>query len=165
MEHVFNGRGSRYGVLVASMQLFCLLFADDVILFDEELTKLHRTFDLFQEFCAKNGLKVNEGKTKVMTNRCAGRSLGSDSHLKFGKFSFEIVSTFKYLGTVFDGNASEKTMVQGNIAKGRKAFGWLHGFVKQNGWTHPHMRMVLLDVYVRSVLAFGCPIWGPKLVK
>lgn len=58
-----------------------------------------------------NGLKINEGKTKVMTNRSAGRSLGSATHLNFGDFSFEIVSTFKYLGTIFDGNASEKAMV------------------------------------------------------
>lgn len=45
---MFCGRGKRFGVQVASMQLFCLLFADDVILFDEDLDKLHQTFDLFE---------------------------------------------------------------------------------------------------------------------
>lgn len=66
---------------------------------------------------------------------------------------------------MFDQSASERRMIAFNIEKGKKAFGWLSGFLKKNGWNHPHMRMVLLDVYVRSILSFGSPIWAPKLVN
>ncbi len=77
---------------------------------------------------------------------------------------FEVVSEFKYLGLVFDSRGGEKLMIARLLEQGRKYFGWLVSFLNLNGWTHPNLRMVLFDVYVRSVLQFGCSVWGPRLL-
>ena len=78
--------------------------------------------------------------------------------------SFEVVSEFKYLGMVFDGKGSEKKMVANMLVKARKTFHWLVSFLNQNGWQHPNLRLVLFDVYVRSILQYGCSVWAPKLI-
>ncbi len=51
-------------------------------------------------------------------------------------------------------------MVAGLLSKGVKVFHWLRKFVSQNGWRIPHTRLVLLNVYVRSVLQYGAPVWA-----
>ena len=70
----------------------------------------------------------------------------------FGGNCFEVVSTFKYLGLMFDHEANPRVMVADLLAKGVKVFHWLRKFVSQNGWRIPHTRLVLLNVYVRAVL-------------
>lgn len=65
---------------------------------------------------------------------------------------------------MFDGRASDKKMINNMMEKARKVFHWLVSFLNQNGWQHPNLRLVLYDVYVRSVLQFGCNIWCPKLL-
>lgn len=65
-----------------------------------------------------------------MLNKAARGLVSGESSLKFGDLEFEIVDKFKYLGVMFDAAATEKSMVSLNLEKGRKAYGWLHGFVK-----------------------------------
>ena len=55
-------------------------------------------------------------------------------------------------------------MVQEILRKGRQVFMWLASFVQQHGWNTPHTRLVLFDIYVRSVLQYGCPVWAPQLL-
>ena len=51
-------------------------------------------------------------------------------------------------------------MVGRVTAKAKKCMMWLLNFVRQNKWNHPHMRCVLSDVFVRSVMQFGAPVWA-----
>ncbi len=41
---------------------------------------------------------------------------------------------------------------------------WLISFVNRNGWVHPNLRLVLLDVYIRSILQYACPVWAPAFL-
>jgi hypothetical protein len=69
------------------------------------------------------------------------------------------------LGLVFDRMASGKHMVGGIIGKARKAMYWLIRHVQSNRWNMPHLRLVLADVYVRSILQFGCVVWAPMYLN
>jgi hypothetical protein len=117
-------------------------------------------------FCEAKALKISEKKTKILANH-QGLVKSQTRHNDFvtcGNFKFEIVPEFKYLGLWFDGRASEKCMIKHVIEKSRKAFHWLVSFVNTNGWYHPNIRVTLCEVYVRSLLQFGCNVWAPRLI-
>lgn len=81
-----------------------------------------------------------------------------------GKYFFEIVAEFKYLGLHYNQSASEQFMISKIMDKARKCFAWLVAFVNSNGWKCPNLRLVLFDVYVRSILQYGVNVWGPRLL-
>jgi hypothetical protein len=85
--------------------------------------------------------------------------------LPFGNLSFECVDRFKYLGVLFDRKASYKTMLKGILEKSRKSMYWMVRFIANHQWTMPHTRLVLMDVFVRSVMQFACPVWSPALLN
>ncbi len=75
-----------------------------------------------------------------------------------------MVDRFKYLGILFDSIASYKGMLEQVVAKSTKAMHWLVNHVQKSGWNHPHMRMVLGEVYVRSIMQFGAPTWAVSTI-
>ncbi len=72
--------------------------------------------------------------------------------VKFGKFYFKIVKAFKYLGLHFDYIASSKYMIREILVRASKSFFWLVKFVNAQAWNTPYTRLVLLNVYVRTLL-------------
>ena len=81
-----------------------------------------------------------------------------------GRYRFKVVRSFKYLGISFDQQASAKHMIEHTIVKARKVFYWLLRFLASNAWNTPHTRLVLFNVYVRTILQFGAPVWAPSLL-
>ena len=79
--------------------------------------------------------------------------------MQFWKFSFEIVDVFKYFGLHFYANGSDKNMIKHVILRAKKLFGWFISTVNKNGWTNLNLRLVLMEVYVRSLLQCGCSVW------
>jgi hypothetical protein len=51
-------------------------------------------------------------------------------------------------------------MVKKITSKAKSAFAWLLNIVRYRTWNLSATRLVLLDVYMRSVLTFGVVIWG-----
>jgi hypothetical protein len=84
--------------------------------------------------------------------------------VRIRRYSFKVVRSFKYLGLHFDQRASAVHMIEQQTIKARQAFYWLLRFVTTHAWNTPHTRMVLLNVYVRSLLQFGSPVWGPHVL-
>ena len=72
---------------------------------------------------------------------------------------------FVYLGIAFDNKASTRGMLNRVITKSRNAMYWLINFLQATRWSLPSMRLVLMDVYVRSVMQFGCAVWYPPIMK
>jgi hypothetical protein len=48
------------------------------------------------------------------------------------------------------------------LSKARKVFYWLLRFVCTQRWNTPYTRLVLLNVYVRTIMQFGAPVWAPE---
>jgi hypothetical protein len=49
-----------------SLNLWILLFADDVVIFTEHEHELRSIFNRFKVFCDVNGLSINADKTELM---------------------------------------------------------------------------------------------------
>lgn len=90
------------GLVLGGKKVFCLAFADDVILIAKSPGELKDMTRRLVSFSKSKDLQVNEEKTKVMVfNR--GSRLSKEAW-KIGEMNFEEVKTFVYLGVVFQQN-------------------------------------------------------------
>ena len=74
-----------------------LLFADDTALVADSEEKLCRLVSEFGRVCERIKLKVNVGKSKVMS--CPSYGNGDRMHVILNGEPFEEVDCFKYLGS------------------------------------------------------------------
>ena len=68
LEDEFYLKGSN-GVDIGMLKLFLLLYADDIIIFANNAQELQTNLDILAEYCNRNRLIVNTGKTKIMNFR------------------------------------------------------------------------------------------------
>jgi hypothetical protein len=71
------------------------------------------------------------------------------------------VQHFTYLGLKIDQQARSGTIVADLLSRASGALGMLCEFIGTQRWTVPWTRLVLYDVYVRTLLTYGAPIWTP----
>ncbi len=138
------------------------MFADDVVTFATSARKLQSLFSYVLDFCNREELTISEAKTKLMICGKDARLFKPGSCSQFAQYKFEVVSDFKYLGLHFDQEASTKHMITFIVDKARRVFFWLLRFVTTQKWNVPHTRLVLLNVYVRTLLQYGAPVWAPE---
>ena len=56
-------------------------------------------------------------------------------------------------------------MVTHRLQEARKSWGRLIGKLVARGWQDRATRLVLFDAYVRSILLYGCSVWGAQFVR
>ena len=92
---------------------------------DEELGAI---VGCFVKVRRKGGLKVNEGKSKVMVLN-GEKELECEVHL----ISLEHMSKFKYLGSVLDESGTGEGESHRKVASGRRAAGVIRSLVNARG--------------------------------
>lgn len=85
----------------------------------------------------------------------------SDTTFHVAGFCFDVVPAFRYLGVTLDAGGSPARMVQDVATRASAALYRLCEYVGTLGWRTPWTRLVLYDVYVRTVLLFAAPVWAP----
>ena len=80
-------------------RLSSLLYAADLVLWDESEENLRAMDGRFAEVCMRRGLKVNAGKSKMMV---LGGEEELDCEVYVARICLEHGSGFKYLGCVLD---------------------------------------------------------------
>lgn len=55
-------------------------------------------------------------------------------------------------------------MIEKQLSKSKSVFGWMTSFMKNNCWKVYNTKLVLFDVYVRSILQFGAAVWAPPFL-
>ncbi len=63
--HNIDGSKRRY-YTIASLQLFLLAFADDLVLIAPSPADIQKLIDCFANFCVENDLRINIGKTQAL---------------------------------------------------------------------------------------------------
>ena len=81
-----------------------LMYADDVVLVSQSAVGLQRGLNKVNEYSSKYELQVNVEKTKVMIFK-SGRKRDRKFYYG-GKDNIEVVSSFKYLGLLFQENGA-----------------------------------------------------------
>ena len=100
------------------------MFADDCILysigndFDHMHNRLQMDLDAFINWCSKNGLKINSGKTKAMITSTRNRLYALNNVIKFKILGNDVqyVTQYNYLGLLLDNEMTLQPLLK-NIKK------------------------------------------------
>jgi hypothetical protein len=153
----------RHGVqlLPGLMELFILLFADDIALISTSPIGLQNQLNVLQTCCDEMKLMVNTDKTKIMVFRRGGR-LAKGMCWYFAKQKIEIVNRYCYLGFVFTPKLSEAIGVRNLAKKGKKAL----ICVLRVLWRYREMShetfFKIFDMKVKPILLYASEVWGLK---
>ncbi|PJE78138.1 hypothetical protein CI610_02930 [invertebrate metagenome] len=155
-SHFINSNCQSYSLQL--INLFMLMYADDTVLFSEDVTDLQNMLDSLQTYTLKWNLKINTDKTKIVVFRKRKRMLPSENWT-FNGNPIEIVDKFCYLGLIFNFNGRFTAALDTLACQGRKAY--YHLKRKMKVFTlNIETKMSLFDTYVACVLNYGCEVWG-----
>ena len=141
------------------LNLYILLYADDIILLGKTPEDLQKALSVLEEYCMRWKLKVNTDKTKIMIFRKGGR-IPNNINFIYKNESIEIVNKFCYLGIVFTSGGScfeaQKTLA----GQAQKAVFTLNKYLFNFTSLTPAHVLELFDKLVSPILNFGSEDWG-----
>ena len=94
-----------HGIVIDLIQLFVLLYADDIILTTPTASDLQKALDILENYCIRWNLTVNVIKPKIVIFRKGGR-LPLNIKFTYKGVEIEIVTKYLYLGVVFTSGGS-----------------------------------------------------------
>ena len=137
--------------------IHCLMYADDIILLSSSANGLQEKIDILSKYCKDWCLNVNTLKTKIMIFNNAGKFHNIDFNLNGVRL--ECVSRYKYVGVCFCLSGSFTYTQEDLYNKSLKAY---FKFSKEFLSLKPniHISMHVFDHTIKSILLYGCEIWG-----
>eukprot|EP00745_Piridium_sociabile_P021339 TRINITY_DN32826_c0_g1_i3.p1 TRINITY_DN32826_c0_g1~~TRINITY_DN32826_c0_g1_i3.p1 ORF type:complete len:254 (-),score=11.51 TRINITY_DN32826_c0_g1_i3:14-775(-) len=144
-------------LLPGVMEIFILLFADDVALLSTTPSGLQNQLNILQICCQNMKLQVNEVKTKIMVFRMV---LGKREIWYYNGTEFDIVNKYCYLGFHFSTKISPQIATHHLVAKGKKALICLvKTFQKYKEMTF-ETYFKIFDSKIKSILLYSSEVWG-----
>lgn len=145
-----------------------LAYADDLVLLAEDGPALQGMLDDLQLECSRWRLRVNIGKTKVMvlgrppstrrTQSLLAPLVGEQFTL--GGLDVEQVSSYKYLGVILQADLNWAEQRTSMLLKAQKALNIVAAAGLNRGLFSVRTAIRLWKVLVRSMLEYGCELWG-----
>ena len=141
------------------IEIFCLLFADDVVLFSDTIVGLQRLLYCLESYCKTWKLSVNLAKTKIMVFK-AGGFLSKAEKWFFNGEKVQVVSYYKYLGIMFScrliWSMATKTLAQ----QSRKALMGICRATRKIGMLPHNTFFKIFDAMILPILTYGSEVWG-----
>ena len=152
------------GVKINELVIPILLFADDVVLLAECEKDLQLLLDKLVQWCNKWKIKINESKSKIMHFRPKQYRL-TDFVFNFSGNYIEMVSSYKYLGVMFDEHLTFEKCSQVLAESGSRALGSIISKFKTLKDCTFKTYEKLYNSGVAPILDYGSAIWGYKNYK
>ena len=155
----FMKKDPNVGISIYQFFMILILFADDMVFFSDNRFGLQRSLDKFHNYCEHWGLEVNVEKTKCMVFKNGGRKNKLDKWF-YNNQEIETVTEFKYLGFLFSSSGKFKKGLDNLLTRGEKALFDMKSSIENFNIMQFDMKMSLFDSLVKSVICYGCEIWG-----
>ena len=139
-----------------------LLFADDTVAVADSERKLRQLMTEFRRVCERRKLRVNVGKSKVMSMRFTRNYDGGRLNAMLNGEALEEEDQFKYLGSVIAVNGGVEADVHHRVNEGCKVLGALKGVMKNIG-LGMNVKKVLYEKVVVPTVMYGSESWGMKV--
>ena len=142
-----------------SVQVSCLLWADDILMFSKTKEGLQRKLDKLEKYCTDNKLTVNTDKTQCMVFNKTGRLL-KNHKFTYNNKTLECVREYKYLGFMVTPSGEIKTGLEDlriravkALAKMKKSLG-IHFRLDLSNTIH------LFNFLIKPILLYCSDFWG-----
>lgn len=132
-------------------------FADDADLIGRGTLAIKESFIEMEREASKEGLLVNEEKTKYLTlDRKQGSRVGQN--ITIDTYNFEVVQSFKYLGSILNVSNDVEEEVKMRISQGNRSFFALKHLFKSSLVSRA-TKLRLYKTIVRPIVMYGCETW------
>ena len=142
-----------------AVELFLLMFADDIALFSSTPSGLQTQLNNLYTVATSLGLSVNVNKTKIVVFRKGGH-LSKYERWTYGSQQVEVVNMYKYLGINFSTRLSLKLSVEDIVIKAKKCVVDIFKTLWKINCTSQKIFFKLFDAQVVPILMYASEIWG-----
>ena len=151
----------RHGIKLAPdiLELFVLLFADDIILLSETVVGLQTQLNNLYTAASKLRLTVNLAKSNVLVFRLGG-FLGERERWFYAGKRMEVVNCYKYLGIYFSTKLSFSFACQDLVARAKRATSCILNTLYQFDRSSVSLFLKLFDCQVQPIMLYGAEVWG-----
>ena len=156
LEIIENGR---HGVTFDLLELFILLFADDIILLSTTVVGLQRQLNSLYTASQRLELRVNMSKTNVIVFRKGGY-LARYEKWVYGRNVISVVNAYKYLGLYFSTKLSFSFACQDLVDRAKKAVLIIMRIMYKLNCSSFNVFCKLFDSQVQSLVQYGAELWA-----
>ena len=144
-------------------EMSLLMYADDIVFVSKSYTGLQKMLDCLHKWCMQWKLKVNIDKTKVIHFRQGPKSSKTNFVFKYGSEVLEIVSSYTYLGLLFNEFLDDSLSCKAIARSASRALGLLIAKSKAHGGMPYETFTKLYNSLVQPVMDYSAGIWGTKM--
>ena len=151
----------KHGVqfIPGAVEIFLLLFADDVILWSRSITGLQNQLNCLKEEADRLSLTVNLDKTNVMVFRKGGY-LSIHEKWVYGDAEVKVTNSYKYLGIIFTTKLSLKAAWDEEYKKGEKGVMEILKCMRKLKSNDYSLFWKMFDTQIEPILTYGAEVWG-----
>jgi hypothetical protein len=154
-------RKGRHGIqlIPGAVEIFLLLFADDVVLLSGTVKGLQTQLSRLKEEADRLGLTVNLDKTNIMVFRMGGH-LSVLEKWYYGNLQLKVTNSYKYLGMTFTTKLSLNNTWEESIRKAKKGVIEILKSLKKLNSIDCFLFWKLFDMQIEPVLTYAAEVWG-----
>ena len=152
-------QNGRHGVTLDLIEIFILLFADDIALISQTIVGLQTQLNSLCSAANRLELRVNMDKTKIVVFRKGGY-LGAREKWYYGTSAVSVVNAYKYLGLFVSTKLSFTFTCQDLVSKGKRAVIRILQLMYKFRTDTAKMFFKLFDAQVQPIVQYGAEIWG-----
>ena len=154
---LFRRSGTR---LPMSVSICDLRFADDVMASCHDGDSLQDFINRFSTAAQDWGLCVSTDKTKVMIQSTSSHPTNESSVFHIQETNLEVVSSFKYLGSILSSDSSLSSEINARIAKAASVFSCLKNTAWENSNLSTKTKLAVYNATVLPALLYGAETWS-----
>jgi len=154
-------QNGRHGIqlIPGAVEVFLLLFADDVILMSNTIVGLQNQLNHLKIEADRLRLTVNLDKTNVMVFRGGGHLSAREKWL-YGGEVLKVTNSYKYLGLTFTTKLSITSALSEVCRKGRRGVMEILKSLRKLNTIDPLLFWKLFDSQIEPVLTYAAEVWG-----
>ncbi|XP_070005115.1 uncharacterized protein [Nicotiana sylvestris] len=135
-----------------------ILFADDIVLIDEMRGCVNKTLEVWRHALKSKGFKLIKTKTEYMKCKFSANWRELGMNVRLGSHVIPKRGSFKYLGSVIQGDEEIDEDVTHRIWVGWIKWRLASGFLRDKK-VPPRLKGKFYRVVVRSVMLYGAECW------
>ena len=148
-------------VRLNNMDLNCLLWADDLVIFSRTAEGLQNAILKTHSFYKSLGLKINLKKTKILIFNKGGLKLDKAYNFFLAGKKVEVSDHYQYLGLNLRPSGSMTFAIQELNTKASKAWFSINRVLYKHKRMEVDKALQLYDSLVSPVATYGCEFWLP----
>ena len=141
-----------------SNHVSCIMWADDIVLLSESEEGLQSMLDSLSLYTKKNGMQINEKKTKAMIFNKSGKYIRRS--FNFDNERIFTTNSYKYLGFIVTPSGEITTGLNDLKDRALKAYYKLKKTMGFYFRLHPKVTLHLFDILIKPILLYNSDFWG-----